>query len=88
MPTDFDDARGLTPSQRLSEIASILATGYLRLKTCRANLGRTASKIEGGPISQHQISSLNQLEVCGPKRPDPSGLVNGSETKPEGKKCR
>lgn len=78
MPTDFDDARGLTPSQRLSEIASILATGYLRLKTCRA----------GGPISPHQTSSLNQLEVCGPKRPDPSGLVNGSETKPEGKKCR
>jgi hypothetical protein len=78
MPTDFDDARSQTPSQRLSEIASILATGYLRLKTCRA----------GDSKSPHRNSSLNQLEVCGPKRPDPSGLVNGSETTTEGKKCR
>lgn len=78
MPTDFDDERGLTPSQRLSEIASILATGYLRLKTCRT----------GKLIPPHQTSSLNQLEVNGPKCPDPSGLVNGPETKSEGKKCR
>jgi len=78
MPTNFDDARGLTPPQRLIEIASILATGYLRLKTCRP----------GGSTSPHQSSSLNQLEVYGQMRPDPSGLVNGRETKSEGNACR